>query len=261
MRRSKIRRCSLRENEVHIWWIPLTRPPGEVERMRRLLPDEEKARLERRLDPTQQERLTVAWGKAREILASYLDRPPDKVCVRREANGKPILGGKVGSKLTFSLSHSHTVALVAVAPRLGLGVDVERVRENVDVMHLAKRFFSIEEARALASLPAGERASAFFRTWVRKEALIKGLGLGVPSALPKVSIEVDAVDTHRILIPLEEGGDEGTTWTVCDLDVLSLGYAAAVAVEHSEPLISFHVVAAAHLVCDGKKRRRRQRTS
>src|SRR6185437_1738066 len=40
-------------------------------------------------------------------------------------------------------------------------------------------FFTAAEQEAFAAIPATERAEAFLRGWTRKEAVLKGLGMGI----------------------------------------------------------------------------------
>jgi 4'-phosphopantetheinyl transferase len=60
-----------------------------------------------------------------------------------------------------------------------VGVDVEYVGLNVPILQLARRFFSAKEAGAIASQEGHEQRRLFFDIWVRKEACLKALGLGL----------------------------------------------------------------------------------
>ncbi|MFE3068782.1 4'-phosphopantetheinyl transferase family protein [Streptomyces sp. NPDC059247] len=117
----------------------------------------------------------------RRLLGSYLGLPPREVEVSRapcpgcgEPHGRPVLPG---DRLHFSLSHCEGLSLLAFATS-PVGVDVEAVpppatiAETADVLHP-------REAAELAALPEAERALAFTRVWTRKEAYLKGLGVGL----------------------------------------------------------------------------------
>src|SRR6476646_10134082 len=68
---------------------------------------------------------TVASQQAlREILSRYLDLPANELQFEANRHGKPRLASPEG-ELAFNLSHSSSLALVAVARR-EVGVDVER---------------------------------------------------------------------------------------------------------------------------------------
>jgi phosphopantetheinyl transferase len=101
-------------------------------------------------------RTVTSWPALREILGRYLGLPANELRFERSRHGKPRLASP-GDDLAFNLSHSSSLALVAVARR-EVGVDVERFR--------AKR-------------PIG-----FYRRWADREARVKCLGTGLTGAVP-----------------------------------------------------------------------------
>ena len=109
---------------------------------------------------------TVApWPALREILGRYLGRPANELQFERNEHGKPRLA-RAGDGLEFNLSHSGSLALVAVARR-EVGVDVEWIRTK--------------------------RPVDFYRRWADREARVKCLGTGltgqvVPDA-PEPAVE------------------------------------------------------------------------
>ncbi len=136
--------------------------------------------------------------------------------------------------LSFSLSHSGPVTLLAVGMKQAMGVDVEHVRNGVRIADLARRFFSASEVAALLATAPEERIAAFFRTWVRKEAYLKALrcGLGVPAGLSRFSVTVAADRPPAILeTRLEDGG--ASALALYDLDAPP-GCAGALAVEGTD---------------------------
>lgn len=117
----------------------------------------------------------------RRLLGAYLGLAPREVTVERapcahcdEPHGRPVLPG---GALHFSLSHCTGISLLAFADA-PVGVDVEElvrpevIAETADVLHP-------REAAELALLPAPARPLAFTRVWTRKEAYLKGLGVGL----------------------------------------------------------------------------------
>ncbi len=95
-------------------------------------------------------------------------------------NGKPRLAVDPG-RLSFNLSHSGGLALVALAPGgVDVGVDVERIKQRRDLARLAARWLPEADARAVAAVPrrrAGERV--FYAAWTRHEARVKCTGVGL----------------------------------------------------------------------------------
>ncbi len=150
--------------EAHVWKIDLDRAPLDES----ALDDEERRRAAAFRFEDLRRRYVAAHTALHAILSRYTTAP---LRIARAAHGKPYL---VDSPLRFSLSHSGDLALVAVAREVDLGVDVERIAPNRDVIALARRFFPPDEAAAVVRDP-----SAFYRLWTRREAYLKATGLGI----------------------------------------------------------------------------------
>jgi 4'-phosphopantetheinyl transferase len=100
--------------------------------------------------------------------------------------GKPALVRSDHPPLAFNMSHSRNMAAVAVAKCDSLGIDLEH--EAGPVADSATSVFSRTERKAWAALPASQRDAAFYQAWVRKEALLKGLGCGLTRAPDQIEV-------------------------------------------------------------------------
>jgi phosphopantetheinyl transferase len=115
----------------------------------------------------------VRWVRARAslrmILASYADVPAREVRFATGTHGKPFLVDRSGVRrgVEFSLSHSGKWAMVAVTENVPVGIDIERIRENVDMAALLRRLGEKD-------LPEGR--TSLFNAWARREAMTKALG-------------------------------------------------------------------------------------
>lgn len=89
-------------------------------------------------------------------------------------NGRPVL---VGGDLSFSLSHTRALVLLAVAD-VPVGVDVEAVPSAAVVADTASVLPTPEQLE-LAQLPLAARPDAFVRAWARREACGKAAGTGL----------------------------------------------------------------------------------
>ena len=178
----------LTPGEVQVWAVDDGVDARTRARCAALLSVEEQTRLARlRFDANQRE-YTVSHGMTRALLGRYLDGDPLTLQFALGASGKPSLDG-----LSFNLSHSHGRVLLAVSAGDALGADVERERDNVDVLGIAGSYFFGSELAALhsvASRSAGEAGvrAAFFRHWVAKEAVLKGVGLGLGFPLERFGV-------------------------------------------------------------------------
>lgn len=130
------------------------------------------------------------------VLSDYVDRAPDELEFRYGRYGRPALADARG--LDFNLSHSGSMALIAVVRGARVGVDLQRVEPERDLRQLARRFFAPEEAASLEGLEGSAFERAFFRLWCCKEAYLKALGTSI-AKLPSESFcfRVDASDGAR----------------------------------------------------------------
>jgi phosphopantetheinyl transferase len=148
-------------------------------------------RIELRRGPSRAE-AREALGR---ILAEALGEaePPELMA---DENGKPRLAVEPG-RLSFNLSHSGELALVALAPGgIDVGVDVERVKERRALARLAARWLPKDDAAAVAAVPPAEQAAVFYPAWTRHEARVKCTGVGLAGTPPgpevtAVPIEID----------------------------------------------------------------------
>jgi 4'-phosphopantetheinyl transferase len=170
---------ALGADEVHVVRLDLTAPAG-ADAWGLLSPDE-RARAMRLRSDVHRERFVASHAGLREVLARYACTMPESIRLAADAQGKPVLAG---ARLQFNLSHSATVALVAVALERAVGVDVERVERRRNVLALADRGLDPAEAAGVRAAAPEDRAAAFHRAWARREAAVKctGMGLGGPSA-------------------------------------------------------------------------------
>jgi 4'-phosphopantetheinyl transferase len=148
---------ALHASPVEIWTISLDEP-----REIAIAPDEQEraARLHRTID-------RLRWARARTalraILSSRLGCGPLDFRFRIGPHGKPFVEG--GPE--FNLSHSGEWAVIAVSPSVPVGVDIERMREDVDIAKLLAR---------LREKDLPESRSALYQRWARREAASKTTG-------------------------------------------------------------------------------------
>jgi 4'-phosphopantetheinyl transferase len=199
--------------------------------------DEEKVRAARFIREEDRNRYTLAHGSLRAVLARYVGGEPALLQFRREAGGRPILveNRAFSRPVGFSLAHSGDLVLVAVAPNYHVGVDLEKIRGDIDVMKLAERFYLPAEHRELAQLPAPDRISMFFRLWVAKEAAVKAQGTGL-RALRHCAVNVAA--GHRTgTVTISAGQPERQDWRIQWLSCGD-GWEGAVAYHGTDRLLS-----------------------
>lgn len=182
----------LERDAVHVWASDLWSEAAESS-ADESLGETERRRAERLR--SERDRALYRTGRTflRRVLAAYLDVEPADLRFSRGRHGKPhLLSPRAKNRSThFNLSHSHGLALLAVAGSWPVGVDIERMREFPDADQIARRFFSTPETKALKKSDPEERTSAFFRAWTRKEAIVKALGGGLAVPLDSFSVRGD----------------------------------------------------------------------
>jgi 4'-phosphopantetheinyl transferase len=175
----------LRDNEIHIWRCHLGIDASTRVRFFSYLSADERQRAERFHFERDRDRYVSARGALRAILSRYLDVQPADLHFDYGDRNKPRLAREFcGKVFGFNLSHSSDLAIYAVGWNRNIGIDVERIRTNLQVEDIAPNYFSPSELHSLMSVPSELRAESFFACWTRKEAYIKarGEGLDIPLA-------------------------------------------------------------------------------
>jgi len=217
----------LPNHEVHVWHAALVVPEQGIDSLLDLLDAQERDRASRFKLHAPRYQFILSHAFLRSALGLYLDIPARNLRFVTGGNGKPALAD--GHELKFNLSHSGGAAVLAIARNRELGVDIERIREDVNALDLAQRFFSAPEVEWLKSQPASTLRSAFFSCWTAKEAYVKACGEGL--SLPLSGFGVVSPSTGNDL-KLQIYGDatESRRWSVRPLD-LGPDFRAALAVE------------------------------
>ena len=169
-----------------VWWAAPV-DPDRAPTLVRLLDDHERERLTRFRRPADRARYLAAHALARLVLGGSGRTAAalrfDRTCRCGAAHGRPVLPGGPG----FSLSHSGDLVGVAVRPGAAVGLDVEQVRDIADLPALAAHVWSPTE-RARDGTPG---PAAFFRTWTRKEAVLKAAGDGLATPMADITLAAD----------------------------------------------------------------------
>lgn len=152
---------ALPPGHVHIWKIRLDRRP-------RLVPTADESAHAARLATNELRRHYLAAHAAmRDILSGYISAPLD---FARQPRGKPYLPNI--PELCFNLTHSRSLALLAIARDLEVGIDLECLRPLPDYPAIAQRYFP-------GDAPSPTSVRDFFRQWTLFEAMLKAHGAGL----------------------------------------------------------------------------------
>jgi len=190
---------SIEKGTVHLWAWDFNCSKEELDHHMTLLSPEEHARLQRLRFDGDRFRYAVSHAVLRLVLGRYLGVEPTLVAFTRNKFGKPDLTATLAttSKLSFNLSHTNRIALLAIAADLKVGVDVEELR-HVET-EIVERHFSGRERRELADLTGEQWLEGFYNCWTRKEAILKAEGIGLNGNLDAFDVTLRPGDLVALL--------------------------------------------------------------
>lgn len=208
------------DGDIHVWFIDALDPLDNLAALRDLLSPSELDRAAKFHFEPDRRLFVVSHAAVRAILARYLNTPAASIEFTSGINGKPsLVPAWAASGIEFSLSHSHGVALVAVARNCAVGVDIEFVKTDFAFEGIAERFFTPGEVSALRALPSVLWRQAFYKCWTSKEAFLKAKGTGLAGQLDEVEINQDSGQNVRIQAAV-------AGWSLAELNPAG-GYEAA----------------------------------
>lgn len=176
----------MENHPVDLWTIPLTREcPNR-------LSEEERARAARFKFEADRVRWTRARSALRILLSRYAGEDPTNLVFTYGKHGKPTLPF---SSVQFNLSHSGDWAVVAVSRDVPVGVDIERMRPDVEMAPLLER---------LGERDLPQTAPELYAVWTRREAKTKATGgaLFDPPAVDVCALDIQAPEGYAAAVAL-----------------------------------------------------------
>lgn len=210
------RKLELREDEVHIWLLPLEKDSAffPTEPFETFLTNEEKARTARFLFPKDQQRSFATRVLVRLLLSSYTSLAPESWEFQNNPYGRPEISEVChynGSPLFFNLAHSKRCIGIAFSRIREVGLDIEWMRDSVQAIEVAEKMFSQSEYRNLCQVPQEELLNSFYRYWTLKEAYIKARGMGLSLPLDQFSF---SINSSQVLISFDpQMNEEPSRWS------------------------------------------------
>ena len=190
--------------DVSVWYrVTEALSMHDIKEATLTLSTEEKERRDRFRFDNDRRDYTVAHDLLRRALSGYASEcEPHKWQFESDAMGKPQLSreSKSGYGIEFNLSHTRGFVACAVST-VRVGIDVERIKPEMEFQDVAERCFSPSEIAALKELDASRRCGRFFELWTLKEAWLKATGCGLSGALDSFSFEWDGPAPRRFVPP------------------------------------------------------------
>jgi phosphopantetheinyl transferase len=212
--------------ECRVWQVALDLTDTQHAALTTSLSATERERARRLRQPVDRWRWEASRAWLRRLLAEQLDVSPRELEFLADANGKPWLAAPAAA-VFFSVSHSEGIALVAVS-RKDVGVDVEHHVVGLNVDLLAPVVLCAQERSVLSERARGARADLLLTCWVRKEALLKGLGVGL--LVPPNELDVVTAPGRALASAPWDEALPLTSWTLSEVPATS-GIVGALALE------------------------------
>jgi 4'-phosphopantetheinyl transferase len=191
MRLTPAPRAPLGSSDVHVFVASPddASSPSDRAHCRSLLCERERARCDRFVFERDRTLYLVAHALLRSALSCFTGVEPSAWRFVHNAFGRPeIARGFVDKPIRFSLSHTHGLAIVAVALDRDVGVDVEEVRCSLSMDDVASYALTARERGALEAMRGVERRRRFFEIWTLKEAYIKAIGTGLSTPPDRIEL-------------------------------------------------------------------------
>jgi 4'-phosphopantetheinyl transferase len=175
---------------VHVWAWDYECSSDTLNLYTSLLSPDERLQMQRFHFEADRVRYCVSHAILRILLGRYLCVQPSSISFYKNSFGKPLLAQHFATEeVTFNLSHTSNLGIVAIASSLAVGVDIEEVHP-VEYRAI-ERHFSTTEQSHLAALADADRLEGFFNCWTRKEAIVKAEGLGLYASLDAFNVSLD----------------------------------------------------------------------
>jgi 4'-phosphopantetheinyl transferase len=224
-------------SQVQVWAVQLEASEDRFSQCRAWLSSDETARAARFHFDEHRRAFILGRGVLRALLGGLIEMLPGKVQFSYGPKGKPGLTDS-SFPIRFNASNSGNLAVYAFTEGCDIGIDVEQVRSVPEMEQIAERFFALQEASELMSLPEADRPQAFFNCWTRKEAYIKAVGDGLSVPLDSFRVTLRPGDGAEMLC-LGGSIEAAKGWTLHDF-VPASGFVGALAYPVRPRPVLFH---------------------
>lgn len=222
---------SLTPGQIRFFYtrIGQSRDTAQIRSLENLLKEKEKQKIDRCVFEKDRHARRAARVFLKQILARCIGRDPAAIHFTENRYGKPALAcGITDLPICFNLSHSGHVVVCALTLTHDIGVDIEDMQRSID-LSIADRFFSNQEAQAIAQAHPSLKQALFFKIWTLKEAYVKATGRGLGTGLDQFSLVLDRPEIQIRFHGSGPGQGHSGGWQFFQFSPVP-GYMAAVAV-------------------------------
>lgn len=169
----------LTSDDCHIWWAELDSIPPRYD----ILNEDEIIRIKSLKFLNDKKKSAASFTFLRLVLSKYIGKNPKEIPIIRsckecgEPHGKPWILENY-KNIKFNLSHSEKNIVVGLSIKHDIGIDIEEKDTDLN-SDVFSHVLSVDELRALNSLPLDEKNNNFLKYWTRKESIVKAIGIGL----------------------------------------------------------------------------------
>lgn len=162
-----------------------------------LLSEPERERVARMRRPEDRDTRVLAYALHRLLLSRWLHLDAVQVPITRDGQGRPLIAD---SALSTSLSHTRGAVAIAISGAGPVGIDIEAIVRPLSLDDIATQVCHPCELSLLQALPHQLRQRRLLDLWVRKEAYLKAVGVGLAwdmsgfTAAPEALLPVPVAD-------------------------------------------------------------------
>lgn len=209
---------ALRQNELHIWWLPLSINTEQTHEAQQLLNDIQRDKLARRKN----QQLKSAYLAGRyylfKLLAGYMKVPANEILLNYSRLNKPFISDSAANlhfNFTDTIVKQQSHGVFAFSHNDEVGVDIEARSRRSNFELIAERRFT-ENEKAFVTENGEVNPDKFLAVWTRKEAFGKATGRGINFQMNEQDLasddktELDFFDLEQRawrLLQLELGDD------------------------------------------------------
>jgi 4'-phosphopantetheinyl transferase len=221
----------MEENTVHIYLASLYLSDPQIHALFKLLSPEEKNRAKRYRFEQDRVLYIARHGILRILLGNYIKCEPDQIQFTKNTYGKPYLKHMDHNKqFYFNISYSNGLGVFAFTANQEVGVDIEFIKNIPEVNSIVDNYLSSQEKNKFKKLSKIQRENLFYEYWTRKEALVKGIGMGLQYPIDRIDLNLHNVQT-TVVDNRHTNSESKQIWSIYKLNVPS-GFKGALALRN-----------------------------
>ena len=207
---------------IHLWctFYDDIRNDALLREYEQLLSGSERQRRSRFVFADDQHRFLVTRALVRTVLSRYVgDVAPADWIFAPNVHGRPeiVSDHPAAKSLSFNISHTRSLVVLALAHSREVGVDTEHVGRAAP-LEIADRFLAAAEVASLHALPPEGRPRRFLEYWTLKESYIKARAMGL--SIPLDTFSCDFVGTRGVVMRIDaEPPASATNWLLWQFSV------------------------------------------